>query len=87
MRVRSAQILLWVCEECEATWTSQAEVNVCKFEDYGTLMAGMDAVVYGRNWSHSEKFLIAADPAPTGCESILSIQLRIICAVQPECSV
>lgn len=39
MRVRSTQMFLWVCEECEATWTSQAEVNVCKFSDYGTLMA------------------------------------------------
>lgn len=39
MRVRSAQTPLWVCDECEATWISQAEVNVCKFIDYGTLMA------------------------------------------------
>lgn len=39
MRVRATKILLWVCEECEATWTSQAEVNVGDFEDYGTLMA------------------------------------------------
>ena len=41
MRVRSTQLLLWVCEECEATWASQAEVNVCNFEDYGTLMASI----------------------------------------------
>jgi len=38
MRIRSTHILLWVCEECEATWKSQEEVNVGKFEDYGTLM-------------------------------------------------
>ncbi|SDN59441.1 hypothetical protein SAMN04489799_2359 [Pseudomonas azotoformans] len=51
MRVRSTKILLWVCEECEATWTSQAEVNVCDFEDYGTLMADI-----GRSclWSELE---------------------------------
>lgn len=41
MRVRSTKISLWVCEECEATWKSQAEVNVSKFEDYGTLMVGI----------------------------------------------
>lgn len=39
MRVRSTQIPLWICEECEATWTSRAEVNTHQFEDYGTLMA------------------------------------------------
>lgn len=41
MRVCSTQLLLWVCDECEATWASQFEVNVCNFEDFGTLMAGM----------------------------------------------
>lgn len=42
MRVCSTQLLLWVCDECEATWASQIEVNVCNFEDFGTLiMAGM----------------------------------------------
>ncbi|MCK3828280.1 hypothetical protein E3O56_23040 [Pseudomonas sp. W2Aug9] len=41
MRVRSTKNLLWVCEECEAMWASQAEVNVCKFENYGKLMAGI----------------------------------------------
>lgn len=39
MRVRGTQVPLWVCEECEATWASQAEVNLCSFEDYGMLMA------------------------------------------------
>ncbi|ALI04842.1 hypothetical protein AO353_28725 [Pseudomonas fluorescens] len=38
MRIRSTHILLWVCEECEATWKRQEEVNIGKFEDYGTLM-------------------------------------------------
>lgn len=42
MRVRSTQISLWVCEECEATWKIQADVNVNKFEDYGTIMAGIE---------------------------------------------
>ena len=41
MRVRSTKISLWVCEECEATWKSPAEVNVTEFEDYGTLMVGI----------------------------------------------
>ncbi|CEL31312.1 hypothetical protein DEU51_11525 [Pseudomonas jessenii] len=41
MRIRSTNILLWVCEECEATWKRQEEVNVGKFEDYGTLMRGI----------------------------------------------
>ena len=41
MRVCSTQLLLWVCDECEATWASQIEVNVCNFEDFGTLMACM----------------------------------------------
>jgi len=41
MLIRSRKISLWVCEECEATWKSQVEVNVSKFEDYGTLMAGI----------------------------------------------
>ena len=41
MRVCSTQLLLWVCDECEATWVSQIEVNVCNFEDFGILMAGM----------------------------------------------
>lgn len=41
MRVRSTQYSLWVCEECEATWTSQTEVNVRSFEDYGTFMASI----------------------------------------------
>ncbi|OZO04960.1 hypothetical protein B7453_08435 [Pseudomonas sp. IB20] len=41
MRVRSTQRLLWVCEECDATWKRQADVNVSQFEDYATLMAAM----------------------------------------------
>lgn len=51
MRVRSTNILLWVCEECEATWTSQDEVSASNFKDYGTLMAGI-----GRSclWSELE---------------------------------
>ena len=51
MRVRSTNISLWVCEECEATWTSQDEVSASNFEDYGTLMAGI-----GRSclWSELE---------------------------------
>jgi hypothetical protein len=52
MRVSSTQLSLWVCEECEATWTTQAAVNVSNFEDYGTLMAGI-----GRSglWSELEQ--------------------------------
>jgi hypothetical protein len=51
MRVRSTNISLWVCEECEATWPSQDEVNTSIFEDYGTLMVGI-----GRSclWSELE---------------------------------
>lgn len=38
MRIRTTQTLLWVCEECEATWKSQDAVGNAEFLDYGTLM-------------------------------------------------
>ncbi|MDR7283437.1 ribosomal protein L37AE/L43A [Pseudomonas corrugata] len=38
MRIRSTLILLWVCDECEATWKSKDKVNIDQFEDYGALM-------------------------------------------------
>ena len=51
MRIRSTHILLWVCDECEATWKSKDKVNIDQFEDYGTLMMGI-----GRSplWSELE---------------------------------
>lgn len=38
MRIRTTNVLLWVCDECESTWKSKDKVNIDKFEDYGTLM-------------------------------------------------
>jgi hypothetical protein len=38
MRIGTTQTLLWVCEECEATWKSQDAVGNAEFIDYGTLM-------------------------------------------------
>lgn len=38
MRIRTTNVLLWVCDECESTWKSKDKVNIDKFEDYGALM-------------------------------------------------
>lgn len=51
MLVRATETPLWVCDECDATWTSRAEVNICKFIDYGTLMA---SVGLSGSWSELE---------------------------------
>lgn len=51
MRIRTTNVLLWVCDECESTWKSKDKVNIDKFEDYGTLM-----IKIGRSplWSELE---------------------------------
>lgn len=38
MRIRVTQTLLWVCDECEATWISQDSIDGSVFIDYGSLM-------------------------------------------------
>jgi len=38
MRIISTQELVWVCEECEASWASLYVISKNSFEDYGTAM-------------------------------------------------
>jgi len=38
MRIISTRELIWVCEECEASWANQNAISKNSFEDYGTAM-------------------------------------------------
>lgn len=38
MRIISTRELIWVCEECEASWASHNAISKNSFEDYGTAM-------------------------------------------------
>lgn len=40
-RVRSTDALLFVCEECEATWFNRDAIGQGAFVDFGTYMEGV----------------------------------------------
>ena len=38
MRIKATLELIWICEECEASWSSQEKISANTFHDYGTIM-------------------------------------------------
>jgi ribosomal protein L37AE/L43A len=38
MRIKATLEPIWICEECEASWSSQEKISANTFQDYGAIM-------------------------------------------------